>query len=439
MDYLDKYRSQENSGRFSVLDILGLDPNVPDDWEKIKKDYKADGIDKVVIDNDVFTNYGDFQFIWEKSYVKSPQRSASGAIDNLDSYATFVTPRLIINFSVMSIDDYRALMQKDLSKNEFVVECYDPIYNQTTIQKMYFATPAMAKLRTIAKVRFNNNAWEEFVELYGVEGYTVELIGTNTEIDTLSVTYHLNPPVTGYNDITRGEPNVYKGQEIVIGTSASDIVNETFGGTYKFAKWTTDPKNAEQGVHTNGNVYAINYNLNLYAQWDAMTNHTLSFSYGFADPVITGSTYTYEMNRTVVKGKSIGILPSPETPKVKAKDINGNEKEYSPYYNGGWYKTPTKAPNSVSVANNTLYWADRDSTLYRIYDVYTYTLTLYLDGTVYQRNSVEYNTNMNLPLLVKSGYTFDGWYYTSDFKSGTKASGLMPPYALTLYARWVEQ
>jgi uncharacterized repeat protein (TIGR02543 family) len=437
MNYLDKYKGQ--NGRRSVYDIMNLDPNSPADWGIISQNYKANGIDRVRIGGDYFTNYGDFQFIWEKSYVKSPQRSASGAIDNLNSYATFVTPHLIINFAVMSIDDYRALMRKDLSQNEFEVECYDPIYNRMTTQNMYFATPSMAKLRTIAKKRFNQDEWEEFVELVGVEGYTVELIGTNTEIGNLSVIYHLNPPISGINEQNYAEPNVYKGQDIVIGTSASAIVNETFDGRYKFAKWTTDPNNKEQGVFTNGNVYTITYDLDLYAQWDSVTNHTLSFSYGVADPVINGDTNTYETSRTVVQNKSIGTLPIPADPVVKAKDLNGKENEYKPYYGGAWYKTPIKASNSTPISDNATYWTNRDSTIYRLYSVNKYTLKLYLEGSLYQNNYVEYNTAMNLPALVKDGYTFDGWYYTSDFKENTKASGLMPPYALTLYARWIKK
>ena len=283
MNYIDKYKGQY--GRNSVYDILALNPNLPTDWEVIKTDYKAFDIDKVVIDGDTFTNYGDFQFVWEKSYVKSPTRSNSGAIDNLNSYATFVTPHLIINFSIMSIDDYRAIMRKDLEKNEFIVECYDPIYNERITVKMYFATQQMAKLYTIASRRFDGEAWEEFVEIVGVQGYTVELIGTNSDLDLLSVIYHLNPPAdTGVADYTVGELDVYKGQEIVIGGSADSITSQTFNGAYKFTKWNISPTASEQGNYIDGYAYTINTNLVLYAQWQSMSEYTLSFNYGLADP-----------------------------------------------------------------------------------------------------------------------------------------------------------
>lgn len=440
-------KNNENKGR-GVVDILRLDPNIPADWTIIDREYRAVDIDKVIIDGDTFTNYGDFQFIWEKSYVKSPVRSSSGAIDNLDSYATFVTPHLILNFSIMSIDDYRAIMRKDLERNEFVVECYDPIYNDRVLVKMYFATPQMAKLYTIARQRLNLGAWEDFVEIVGVEGYSVELIGTNTDIEKVSVIYYLNAPINTNTNMpyfpdnalsSYAEEDVYNGQEIVIGNAATSIVNETFGGALRFTKWNISSDeplvSKEKGNYINGNTMTVGeHGIKLYAQWEMSEDRRLTFNYGLADPEINESTYTYETSRTVVEGKSIGTLPTAETPKVIV-----NEKEYTPYYNGKWYKTPIKSTNSVAVKNNDLYWINRDSTIYLLYDVSKYTLNLYLDGSLYQTNSIEYNTAMNLPILVKSGYTFDGWYSTSDYKDGTKVSGLMPPYALTLYARWVEQ
>lgn len=445
-------RDNENKGR-GVVDILRLDPNIPSDWEIIKNEYRAVDIDKVVIDGDTFTNYGDFQFVWEKSYVTSPTRSNSGAIDNLNSYATFVTPHLILNFSIMSIDDYRAIMRKDLERNEFIVECYDPIYNKRISVKMYFATPQMAKLYTIAKTRLNGEAWEDFVEIVGVHGYTVELIGTNSDIEKVSVIYYLNAPINTNTNMpyvpdnalsSYAEEDVYNGQEIVIGNAATSIVNETFGGALRFTKWNISRDNPleskTQGNYINGNTMTVGeHGIKLYAQWENSEDRTLSFNYGLADPSIAESTYTYETSRKVVQGKSIGTLPTAETPTVKAKDLNGEERTYTPYYNGAWYKTPVKAENSVAVKSGDLYWLDRDSTIYLLYDTIPYALNLWLDGDLYQTNSLAYNSPMNLPLLVKKGYKFDGWYYTSDFQKDTKASGLMPPYNLALYGRWVAE
>lgn len=433
MGYLDKYKGDyENTQRRSVYDILALDPQK--DWAALKANYVATDIEKVKIGGNTFTNYGDFQFVWEKSYNESPERSIGGVIDNLNSQTTFVTPHLILNFAVMSIDDYRKIMRLDLEQNEFVVECYDPIYNKPFKGKMYFATPQMAKLFKLAKIRFDGERWEEFVELVGVQEYTVELIGTNADLDLVSVRYIVNPPVGETPSVENGgENDVYKGEEVVIGSN-TDIPTETFGGDYKFKHWVD-----EQGVvYTNGYAYTINNNLVLYAQWEATTNHTLTFNYGLADPVINESSYSYETSRTVVQGQSIGNLPVADVPSVKIKKGDKTETYY-PYHSGAWYKTPVKADNSVAVSDGTIYWLNKDSSIYLLFETYSYPLNLYLDGVLYQSNSIQYNTPMNLPYLVKEGKKLDGWYTTADFQSGTKVSGNMPPYDLTLYARWVEK
>lgn len=435
-------------GRRDILNILSLNPNIPEDWEIIDREYNAVGIEKVKIGANTYTNYGQFQFIWEKTYVTAPTRSSNGSMGMLNSLSTFLTPHLMLDFSIMSIDDYRSIMKQHYSQNEFVVECYDDIYNTIIKVKMYFATEQMPKLFTIAKKRLaNDGSWEDFIMIAGVREYTVEMIGTNNDLELVSVTYHLNPPSqTGYGDQTIGEEDVYRGEEILMGGSATSFVQETFGGAYKFSKWNISPSGGETGNYINGYAYTINADLVLYAQWEETTDHILSFNYGLADPSIDESTYTYETSRTVVQGKSIGILPSVQTPKVKYKDIYGEEKEYEPYKNGMWYKTPIKVANSVAVSNNEPYWIDRDSIIYLLFDVAKYNLFLYVDGDLYQENTVatgngiEYNTALNLPALVRRGYKLDGWYTSLTYGENTKWSGtLMPPDNLTLYARWVEE
>lgn len=400
----------------------------------IHTEYRAVNIDKIKINGNTYTNYGAYSFIWEKSYFTSPTRSGRGVIGNLNSYSTFLVGHFTIDFSIISIDDYRSIMRQHYEQNEFVVECYDPIYNEYIKLKMYFATEEMAKLFIVNKKIQNKTEWENWLMVVGVQDYKLEMISTNNDLDLVSVVYHLNPPTdTGYLDQTIGENDVYKGEDLLIG-GASDFQTETFGGAYKFTKWNTSPNGGDLGNYMDGYAYTINNDLVLYAQWESATDHLLTFNYGLADPVINESANTYETNRVVVQGKSIGLLPIPETPTVKIDNTI-----YYPYKNGAWYKTPTKAPNSVPISSNELYWLDRDSTIYLLYDTETYSITYFVDGELHSTESaVEYKTLIPLPQLVKSGFTFDGWYTTSDFKDGTKASGTMPPYPLTLYARWVE-
>ena len=447
--YIDKYVGVDRNSVYDILKKIGT----TEYKNGVIKQYEAVGISQVKIDGNTFTNYGQYRFVWEKAYPKSPERSADGSMGNLNSYATFLTPHLIMDFSVMSIDDYREIMLLHYSANEFTVECYDPIYNHTIKVKMYFATEEMAKLYTIAQNRLlPDGQWEEWVDLIGVTEYSVELIGTNNDLDLVSVRYIVNPPQVTENGVTTtlvpdfatdgGEEDVYKGEELVIGGN-TDIPNETFGGRYKFSGWNVLANPTEEqgkvGNFINGYAYSINDNLVLYAQWEATTSHTLTYNYGLSDPAINDSDYTYVTSKTVVKGKSIGALPTAEVPKVKHKNLEGVETEYTPYYNPKWYKTPIKAIGSVEVTQDTPYWADRDSTIYLLYDTAHFSLTMFVNGKKYSTSNLAYNTPLNLPILVESGKKFDGWYYTPDYKEGTKYSGNMPPYSLNLYARFIDE
>ena len=158
----------------TIREILQMSPK---DRQNL---YRVDGtnkqIHKVTIDGIEFSDYSAFSFLWEKTYVKSPIRSSDGTIENLDSYATFLTPHLKIDFGLLSIDNYRALMKLIYSKNEFRVTCYDIVNDTQTTNYMYFTTEEMPKLWTIVEAL---NGDENAVMLLGVQDYTVEMVGTN--------------------------------------------------------------------------------------------------------------------------------------------------------------------------------------------------------------------------------------------------------------------
>lgn len=126
------------------------------------------------VDDQVYTGVDNYTFIWEKTYVKSPSRSMSGAIGNLENLPTFVTPHMTATYSQMPINDYRRLVKQALSKNEFTVKCFDPIYNVETTNKMYFGTLQSPKFVTRAES-------DGTVTLISVLDYTVDLIGTNND------------------------------------------------------------------------------------------------------------------------------------------------------------------------------------------------------------------------------------------------------------------
>jgi hypothetical protein len=234
--------------------------------------YKASGIEKVVIDGNEFTDYKAFSFLWEKTYVKSPIRSGSGSIENLDSYATFLTPHLRIDFSLLSIDSYRSLMKLLYSKNEHTVTCYDVVYNKLTTNKMYFSTEEMPKLVALAR-ELNG---EEYVELLAIEGYVVEMVGTNSNLPTVQITYNLNPPLDVSWDsettvsievpVNVSQP-IGEDAIIVLGDEKTKISNINFNNKYKFKCWS-ETSNGLGFNYIDGDAYMVRGSTTLYAIWE---------------------------------------------------------------------------------------------------------------------------------------------------------------------------
>jgi GTPase SAR1 family protein len=255
----------------SIMDIMAMSVS------ERKSAYAAVGIDKVIIGAEIFTDYSAFSFFWEKSYVKSPVRSGDGSITNLDSYATFLTPHLKIDFSLMSIDDYRRVMNLIYSGNEYTVTCYDITSGKITTNNMYFATEEMPKAWAIAR-ELNG---EEWVELAGIQDYTVEMIGTNNYTDELSISYDLNLPSYAFGKLIFEGENPVKGQFYVVGNGVyveqesgiNKIPIEQFtfsdpkGNTHALSHWSTN-KNDQYGFnYLNGDTYVFRNDTVLYAIW----------------------------------------------------------------------------------------------------------------------------------------------------------------------------
>ena len=390
-------------------------------------------IDRVIIDGNIFTDYSVFSFVWEKSYVKSPVRSGSGTISNLNSYATFLTPHLKIDFSMMSIDTYRAIMNLIYTKNEFTVTCYDVVNNCDTTNKMYFTTEEMPKLWTIVEAL---NGDENAIELLGVQDYTVEMVGTNESLDIIEVLYYDN----NGNPIADATQSLEKDTEVIINYEFVPFGNYRFDG---------DWKTKQGGVVRNGDVLRLTNNLELYAQVVPTEEFTLSFSYGNGN-VLYSQTTGEVNNIKITKGKTISqaisnaditlddgtkfVFPTNGTGSnsVKIEDIT-----YTPYEFKGWYWT-TEPNDSTKVTPNTIFDYNVNRTLYQIYEAKKYIVNFISnDNSIsFDTISVSYGQSVSLPIPRKAGYTFGGWFTTSDFKKGTQFGGTMPPYSITLYGKW---
>lgn len=259
----------------TIREIVMLSP------EDKKELYRVSGlsnktIDVVKIDNETFTDFSAFSFLMEKSFVKSPTRASDGSIGNLDSYAWFLTPHLKIDFGLLSIESYRTIMKLIQSKNEFTVTCYDPVQDKNVTHNMYFATEQMPKLWSIAKALVNGRGqYESWVELLGVQDYTVELIGTNTNVKEVTISYNLNIPsgvtwdgekiksVMVATNFTHNVGMTFKKDDEYI-----DPTELTFGNKYKFKYWSNN-SDGSGFKYADGNEYLFKSNTFLYAIWEA--------------------------------------------------------------------------------------------------------------------------------------------------------------------------
>ena len=415
----------------NIIEILSKSP------EERKNDYKANGIDVVTINGVKFTDYKAFSFLWEKSYVKSPVRSADGTIGNLNSYSTFVTPHLKIDFSMMSIDTYRKLMSLVYEMNEFVVTNYDIVNNRHTTNKMYFSTEEMPKLWTIARA-INGEQW---VEVLGVENYTVEMIGTNASIDKVDILYYDNFP--NGNLIADATQTVDKGTEAVINYNLKAPDGYRFDGVWK----------DETGkLVRNGDAITALGTKKLYALLIPTNQYTLSFNYGNGNVLyessgeaVTSVNILYGETIKEAIAKADIILSDGEKFELNingtgSQTVNYNGETVEPYKFYGWSWT-TEYSEKSKVSGNTTFDYLINRTIHQIYKPKNYKITFNSNSDVVNFSDilVPYNSMVSLPNPMISGKLFVGWYTSPTFEENTKflSGSTMPPENLTLYGKWL--
>jgi hypothetical protein len=147
-------------------------------------DYIRSQIDKIVLfdgTNQVdVTGYSEYSFMEEKSYVEQPTRANDGSINNIDDYETFLTPRLIVKYNMMNIEDYRSFMKMVKYHNGIWMRCYDIVEDKRVTHEMYVAPPSMPII------------YQQYLIALGVSELSIELIGTNnTSYSSSSFTIYL--------------------------------------------------------------------------------------------------------------------------------------------------------------------------------------------------------------------------------------------------------
>ena len=375
-------------------------------------------VSEIFIDGNLIKGYFTYTFFTEKTYAKEPERSQGGQIDNLNSYATFLTPTLKIEFKAMSMDMYRKIMNLINSKNEFQVSAYDPVADRFVTHNMYFSPAEYPELYI-----YN-------LDVLAVLNYTIELIGTNTDLNTVSIVYHSNPPASMGSDTQLGSTEATFGQEVIIG---SDIELPSYAG-YSFVGWNT-ATDGSGTTYQNDTAITISSNLDLvlYAIWSASGTYTLSYNYGLGATAEDDSGEPL-YSKLINLNEAIGTLPTTSANKEEYNDV-----EYDAYNFMGWYWTPRRVDNSTAITSSTLYTVQGNSTIYQIYEPKIFTISFNANGGSSVKSiTQEYGSTIyEPPAPTKSGATFNGWYAASDFSGNKFDFTTMPPTNVTLYAKWV--
>ena len=341
------------------------------------------------IDGQKIGGYGTYSFYIQKTYAKEPTRSSSGSIDNLDSYSTFLTPTVKIKFNALSLEQYQKIIKIIHSKNEHLVKCYDIVYDTIREFNAYFAPDDYPELFIY-----------DF-ELIGVLNYEIELIGTNTDVSKVSITYHINDP-SGTLTTSVGSPDYNMGQEITMGKSAGNV--KTLEG-YTFFAWNTKPDGSGEW-YADGVAYYLNKDLVLYAQWLGGQTYTLSYNYG--EGTIPKNQDGEDItSKRIVKGSAVTFTSTMPNP-VEYHDV-----EYNPYETSKWYWQPQATATTDEIINGvTEYNIDGNATIYQIFDrkVYSVKFNLVTDGEKIVVTG-KYGSNISIPEFPE-GSGYNAWGIT---------------------------
>lgn len=437
----------------TIREILGLDflslPFSDDNRKKYDANASGKRIGEVIIDGVKITGYSAFSFVRKLTYVKSPTRSADGSIGNLDSYPVFTTSQLQIDFSLLSIDMYRKIMNLIYARREHVVQCYDIVRDEQVTEKMYFEPEELPKLATIAR-QLQGETYSR-VEILGVLDYVVTMVGTNMPNETININYY------DYNNNIIASEQMVENTEMLIGEG---VAVENISG-YKFNnKWQRGY--LENGVWQNfGEPYIdkqayrvvlekdyekSSKSISFKAVYKDNQEYSLVLNYGLGDETKDDdgnpiSTFTFTVGQTIGDiMKSMKLLSLPESPNPTIK-IDG--KTYETHNrNLGWFFTPVKSIGSTKISNGTIINIASDLAIYQLFEPVKHNIKLYnvVDGLALDYDTledIEYMSSVVLPKLrndLYDGYEFLGWFF--DRKFTKKFDGKMPPYDLDLYSKW---
>jgi uncharacterized repeat protein (TIGR02543 family) len=308
---------------------------------------------------------------------------------------------------------------------------------------MYFAPDQMPKLYAVAR-RLQG---DKFVEVLGIQDYTIELIGTNADLDKISVIYY------DINNRVLGSKEVYLGTQYMLGNgiTVTDTNGNVFNGSWSRGSRSGSPLlnnsivNATLDTQGELNSRTIRW----YAQYRENKQFNLSFSYGLGEPLKdnygndilsikfipnqdTISSAIANEKITLNTGEAFTSLPLSPNPIYK-ETINGKEETWETHLNRGWYLGDSTKFDKVT--NDTELKVENNMIIYQVFEPVKNNIKFESNGgTSYTPLTANYGEKVAIPTPYKQGYVFSGWYLDSEFKKAF--NGTMLPYPITLYAKW---
>ena len=183
---------------------------------------------------------------------------------------------------------------------------------------------------------------------------------------------------------------------------------------YKFKGWATVPNGSVVYLDTSSYRMGTASAYTLYAVWEANINKLIFDG--------NGST-SGEMEEMSIKTDEF----------VNLINCGFTKTGYS---FKGW---ATEPDGSVKYGNKAIYTMGAESsyTLYAVWEINKYTITLELNGGAADTDSItqNYNTVVEPPVVTRSGYNFVEWYSDSEFNTIYNFSTI-PAENITVYAKW---
>lgn len=202
---------------------------------------------EVVINGEKFSGiaYKGLLTLNEVTFVESPERANDGSLSSINDIDTFTTPQLQIKFHFINITDYQRF-KRATSAREFPVTYYDKQFGSQVTRMMYMKPESLTDIFNVETT------------MIGVLEYTVDFVGTNNDVATVSISYSTNG---GSGTLPDSQTTTW-GKQVVIG-SASGI---SYSG-HTFKCWNTRSNGTGWNYYPNQSV-SIYESMTLYAIWE---------------------------------------------------------------------------------------------------------------------------------------------------------------------------